>query len=345
MARTALNIRMTPDALIYSLIAGIFSIVVMMMPVVKASRISIVELKQKRARKWKAPWWQKAFLDFLLLGIALYGLNDYIKQGFVRLTVEKAGIESPIDPLMFSILALFIFGAGLLFLRIYPLFIKLIHRIGKKAWPPVIYSSFIQVSRTSGREQFLMLFLVLTMSVGIFSANSARTINQNIEDRVNYSVGSDMNLKTVWKSNEVTDTGMSGPPATTSYSQEPVIYIEPPFSLMGQIEDTLAAAKVFRTDGASIRIGSETKKGQIMAINPYDFGKVVWKSESLLPHHINEYLNLMDYSPQSVIVSEAFRQEYGLEQGDTVSYSWSGQAYLEGVIVAFSEFWPGINPL
>ena len=344
VSRTALNIKMTPDALLYSVIAGIFSIVVMMIPVVKASRISIVELKQKKARKWKAPWWQKAFLDIILLGVSLYGLNDYVRQGFVRLAVEEAGIQSPIDPLMFSILSLFIFGAGLFFLRIYPLLIKLIHRLGNKAWPPVVYSSFIQVSRTSGREQFLMLFLVLTVSVGIFSANSARTINQNIEDRVSYSIGADMKMQTVWQSNEVSDVGGMGEPESVSYNDAPIIYLEPPFTAMTNIEGTEAAAKVFRTDGATIRVDSESKGGQVMAVNPYDFGRVAWSSSSLLPHHLNEYLNLMDYSPQSVIVSEAFRQEYGLEQGDTVSYSWNGQSYLEGVIVAFTEYWPGINP-
>lgn len=344
VARTRLAIKMTPDALIYSVAAGVFSVVVMMIPVIKASKISIVELKQKKARKWNVPWWQKAFLDVILLGLSLYGLNDYVSQGPARLATDKLGIQAPIDPFMFIILTLFIFGAGLLFLRIYPLLIKLIHRVGKKAWSPVLYSSFIQVSRTSGREQFLMLFLVLTVAVGIFSANSARTINQNIEDRVNYSIGSDIKLQTVWRSNEVSGEDMSDGREMTTSNNDSVIYMEPPFSLMNNIEGTAHAAKVFRTDKVTIRVDSESLKGEIMAINPYEFGNVVWKSENILPHHINEYLNLMDYSQKAVIVSEAFRQEFGLEQGDTITYSWSGQSHLEGVIVAFAEYWPGINP-
>ena len=344
VARTALPIKMTPNALFYSLIAGVFSVFVIMIPVFKASKVSIVELKQKKSRKWNAPLWQKMFLDVILLGLSLYGLNDYLRQGQTRLVVEQAGSQMPLDPFMFIILTLFVLGAGLLFLRIYPLIVKAVLAIGKKLWPPTLYSSFIHVSRTSGREQFLMLFLVLTVSVGIFSANSTRTINQNIEDRVYYNVGSDMKMQIFWRSNEssMEDT-MSGQ-APSSYGEEKIIYIEPPFSTMSNIEDTEYAAKVLRAGNANIRVDSESENGEVMAIDPYDFGKVVWQSDNFLSHHINEYLNLMSYSPNAVIVSKAFATEYGLVTGDTLSYTWSGQQYMEGVIVAFAEYWPGINP-
>ncbi|MCK5128403.1 MAG: FtsX-like permease family protein, partial [Clostridiales bacterium] len=50
ISRTALQIKMVPNAILFAVIAGLFSIVVMMIPVLYASRISIVELKQKKAR-------------------------------------------------------------------------------------------------------------------------------------------------------------------------------------------------------------------------------------------------------------------------------------------------------
>ena len=341
VSRTALPIKMTPNAILYSIIAGVFSIFVMMLPVLKASKISIVELKQKKARKWKAPLWQKMFLDVMLLGLSLYGLNDYLRQGQTRLIVEQSGSQLPLDPFMFIILTLFVLGAGLLFLRIYPLVVKAVLGLGKKMWPPTLYSSLIHVSRASGREQFLMLFLVLTVSIGIFSANSTRTINQNIQDRTYYEIGSDMKLQTVWMNNEAPEDPMSaGPPA----GQESIIYIEPLFSRMSEIADTEHAAKVLRAEDAVFRIDTESIKGEVMAVNPYDFGMVVWKSDSLLPHHINEYLNLLSYSPTAVIASKAFATEYELKVGDTFSYTWEGQQYMEGVIVAFAEYWPGINP-
>ena len=344
VSRTALPIKMTQNAVLYSLLAGVFSIGVIMAPVFKASKVNIVELKQKKSRKWNAPWWQKIFLDVILLGVSLYSLNDYMRQGQVRLAVEDAGLKAPIDPFMFIILTLFILGIGLFFLRIYPLIIRMVYSLGKKKWSPSLYSSFIHVSRTSGREQFLMLFLILSLAVGIFSANSARSINQNIEDRAGYDVGCDMKLMQYWRSNEASDTATPYESEPQTSNEREIIYKEPPFSIISGLEGTENAAKVFRADSVTVKADSQTKKGELMAINPYDFGKVVWKSENLLPHHINEYLNLMSYSKAAVIVSEAYRDELGLEVGDSIMYSWARQASLEGIIVAFAQYWPGINP-
>ena len=345
VSRSALPIKMTPNAIFYSILAGLFSIIVMMIPVLSASKISIVELKQKKARKWKAPFWQKIFLDVILLGAALFGLNSYLRQGETRMIVESAGAEAPLDPFMFVILTLFILGAGLLFLRVYPYIIKLVYLLGKKIWHPVLYSSFIQVGRSSGREQFLMLFLVLTIAVGIFSANSARTINQNIEDRVYYENGCDIKLQVEWKSNEVKDYGGMGSMQEIELDKdEPVLYIEPPFEMIANLSETIAAAKVYMPDNVIIKLPEKSKKGILMAVNPDKFGEVTWKSKSFLPHHINEYLNLLTYSPNAVIVSEKIREEYGMQVGDTLSYSWGGQSSLDGIIVAFVKYWPSINP-
>jgi putative ABC transport system permease protein len=343
VSRSALPIKMTSDAILYSVIAGIFSIVVMMMPVVSASKISIVELKQKKARKWNVPLWQKMFLDVILLGISLYGLNSYQRQEEVRKIVSAVGEEVPLDPFTFVILTLFIFGAGLLLLRIYPYFIKFLYFIGRKIWSPVMYSTFIQVGRSSGREKFLMLFLVLTISIGIFSANSARTINQNTEDRVYYKNGCDVVLKAQWASNKKIDPFGLGIPGATA-SKEPIIYVEPPYNMISGMTDTVAAAKVFKPNDVSITVGGRCKRGVLMAITPDKFGEVVWKSNKLLPHHMNEYLNLLTYAPNAIIVSEDFRKEFGVKAGDSINYKWENNSLVEGVVVAFVKYWPSINP-
>lgn len=343
VSRSALPIKMTTDAILYSIIAGIFSIIVMMIPVVSASKISIVELKKKKARKWNAPWWQKLFLDVILLGISLYGLDGYLRDEKIQNLVSVTGEEVPIEPFTFVILTLFILGAGLLFLRIYPYIIKFIYFVGKKIWTPVLYSTFIQVSRSSGREQFLMLFLVFTISIGIFSANSARTINQNTEDRVYYKNGCDVVLKAQWASNKKIDPFGLGIPGATE-SDEPIIYVEPPYNMISSMTDTVAAAKVFKPNDVSINVGGRCKRGVLMAITPDKFGEVVWKSNNLLPHHINEYLNLLTYAPHAIIVSEEFRKEFGVEAGDSINYKWENNKLIEGVVVAFVKYWPSINP-
>jgi putative ABC transport system permease protein len=52
----------------------------------------------------------------------------------------------------------------------------------------------------------------------------------------------------------------------------------------------------------------------------------------------------MTTSPDSVIVSSAF-QELGYKVGDTVHYSWGKQSEVDGIIYAFVDYWPSLNPL
>jgi hypothetical protein len=62
-------------------------------------------------------------------------------------------------------------------------------------WPPLLESGpvciFHQISRSNGQEQFLMIFLILALSIGLFNANAARTINRNTEDSIRCEIGAD----------------------------------------------------------------------------------------------------------------------------------------------------------
>src|SRR5690606_41545894 len=46
---------------------------------------------------------------------------------------------------------------------IYPWILMGIYKIGERFWPVSLYSTFLQVSRSSRQYQFLMLFLVMTI--------------------------------------------------------------------------------------------------------------------------------------------------------------------------------------
>ena len=87
---------------------------------------------------------------------------------------------------------------GLFLLRIYPWVIKLIYRIGRKWWPPYLYSTLLQVGRSTTQYQFIMLFIIMTLATGIFSASAARTMNKNVEEKIHYKNGADIVLQTEW---------------------------------------------------------------------------------------------------------------------------------------------------
>ncbi|MGI5900609.1 MAG: ABC transporter permease [Christensenellales bacterium] len=349
VSRTAIYIEITPTVIFYSLITVIFSVLTMVLPAIAYSKIGIVEHKTKSARK-KTLLWKKLGLDFILLALSGYGLYSYNKR---MLTMAVTGMDAnavPIDPLLFVMSTLFIVGVGLLFVRIYPYLVRLVFLIGKKAWSPVMYASFLQVSRSGGQEAFLMLFLVMTLSTGLFSANAARTLNTNITDRVQYALGADIVVKPYWKSNEVIiasdEGGSSQVPSLGGFANDKIItYIEPEFSPYYSIEGVQSVARVFKKAQVTASLGTKNTSAGMMAINSADFGRTAFMPDGLLPFHWYEYLNLMTLEKKACLISTEFADEFGIKVGDTIKMSWERQAPMELRVYGIVDYWPTYKPI
>ncbi|HHY82475.1 MAG TPA: ABC transporter permease [Clostridiales bacterium] len=344
--RMALPVSLSVKAYQYSMLAILLFMVTMLIPASSASKTTIVQYKQKKSRIQKQPLWKKLFLDIILLGISIYGLYTYeMYQKFIHFAdVEASSIS--IDPLLFVTSTMFIIGAGLLFLRIYPILISAVFWLGKKRWSPVFYASFIEVGRSGGQNQFLMLFIVVTLSIGIFNANAARTLNTNYEERIRYQNGADIVVQAYWPNNAkpVIDPYQTGMVPNMG-QQEPIQYQEPPFGPFKNLKGVQSAAKVFVRDKVSVTLpDARASKVTLMGIIPDEFGRTTWFRNGLLPHHINEYLNLMALDPRAVLLSASFKEKYGVKEGDSIFITWEDQGVFEAIVYAFIDYWPTYNP-
>ncbi len=82
-----------------------------------------------------------------------------------------------VDPMLFLCASLFIISAGLVALRIQPLIVKkLVYVITKRFLKPASFASFLQILRSRGKQSFMMVFLMLTVALGIYNTTVARTI-------------------------------------------------------------------------------------------------------------------------------------------------------------------------
>jgi putative ABC transport system permease protein len=68
----------------------------------------------------RAPLWQRIFLDIILLGLSLYSLYRLNAQLKLQRETGIVGTEADLDFLLFLSSTIFILGAGLFFLRLYP---------------------------------------------------------------------------------------------------------------------------------------------------------------------------------------------------------------------------------
>ena len=336
VSRKALQVRYTADVWLYGCGAALLSMLAMVLPSIRYARLSIVAQKQKK-RKSDKPWFQRFYLDILLLGVSLYGL--YTFNGQKAALAQKVLEGEGLDPLLYLSSSLFVIGAGLVALRIVPLIAWLVYNIGKKQWSPAMYSSFLQVMRTRSSQGYIIAFLVITLAIGIFNAQTARTINANEENRIAYMNGADIVLQEAWEDNR---DEAQNPDDLIGFQLR---YTEPDFGKYNALEGAEVITKVMYDEGAycSLKEGSRSVPCLLMGINVKEFGECVDFQTDLLPVHWYEYLNAMAVSPRAVLVSTNL-QDFGYELGDSIYYRSAEGNRCHGIIYGFVDYWPGYNP-
>lgn len=345
VSRAALPARVDARVVLCGVGAAALSVLTMVLPAMRFSRASIVSQKRAKRAGRGMPWWQKAGLDVLLLGVSLYGLYSFSAQ---RDALYQRVLEGQmLDPLLFLSASLFILGAGLLCLRLLPLLVRLVFALGRRWWSPALFASFLQVSRTRGSQGFIMVFLMVTIALGIFNSTAARTIGDNAERNTRYSIGADVVLREAWKDNSAALTA-SGPmdaaTASSSTSEQDVRYVEPEFEGYAALDEVESATRVLNDNDITVSLpdGNLLKGVRLMGIHTSEFGRTAWFDESLLPVHWYNYLNAISQNAEAILVSENM-MDYGYQLGDVINYRNSAGKSARGVIYGFVPYWPTYN--
>ncbi len=346
--RARLPIRLTEEAYRYAAVAACACLVTLMVPAIAATRVTIVGHKQQIARRVQTSLWHKTFVDFLALGAAFYGLWTFRRRLH---DLQQLGLhegELNLDPLQFAVPALFMLGAGLLLLRLYPWLLRAIYWLGRRWWPPSIYAALLQVGRSSGQYQFLMIFLILTIATGIFSASAARTINANTEERIRYVNGADLVLTVNW----VNDAPPPGrdvvrPEASAELAgPRRIHYLEPAYEPYRTLPGVEHAAKVFTKSGAAFAVGDKSGKATLIGIDTDEFGRTAWFRDSLLlAYSFNEYLNLIAADTSAVLISGTLADMTGAKAGDTIWIGWPEAESQPFQVYGVLDYFPTFNPL
>ncbi|MDE6724759.1 MAG: ABC transporter permease, partial [Ruminiclostridium sp.] len=262
--RTGIAAKLSVTAFIYALAAVLVFFVTTMIPIIPASKLTIVEYKQSKTKVRKTALWELCGIDIILIGLSVtfyFLYTNFTNEAISEGTFEATG---QIDPLIFVFSSCLILGLGLFFVRIYPYVLKLIYKAGRLLWTPAQYMALTSVSCAGGsKERFLMLFLILTFSYGIFSANTARAINNNKSDMIYYQNGADIVITEYWPETEYS----SGDSTEKAYK-------EPDFSRYKELTGVESVAKVLYDDNAKLYSGGkngETVKA--MAVEPISFAK------------------------------------------------------------------------
>lgn len=332
------------NMLLYGLVAAVLGIVCVLIPVIARSGVTIVQQKANMNTKGKMLW-EKFFFDIILLGVSLYLLHNF-NQSVDKIRL-RALEGTKMDPMIFLDSVLFIIALGLFLLRLVHYLVKFVYFIGRKRWKPATYASFLQITRNFSKQGFISVFMILTVALGLFNADAARTINQNHEDRIVYENGADVVLQENWKMH-VFFVGQG----QTDYE-----FIEPDsVKYESLVKQGLCTnmTRVMRTDKVAIGKGGKSVKNcEMMGINTKEFGETAYLKDELNQDvHWYTYLNELATHTGGIIISRNLADALEVKVGDSLNCKRLGDTVLQsdktrgemsGKIVAIVDAWPGYD--
>lgn len=333
--RTGIAAKLSVTAFIYSLIAVAVFFITTILPIIPASKLTIVQYKQSKTKVQKTALWEYCGVDIILIGLSVtfyFLYTHFTNESIANGTFIATG---QINPLVFVFSTCLILGLGLLFVRLYPHLLKLISLIGRPFWTPSQYMALSTVSCAGGsKERFLMLFLILTFACGLFSANTARAINNNKEDMIYYKNGADITVMEYW----LEQSYSVGEQVMTSYQERD-------FSRYEELAGVESAAKVLISKEAKVNTGrKDISDVTMMAVEPDKFAQTAWFRDDLLPVHWYNYCNALTNYSAGVLISSSMAEKYDVENGDEITVRWKGNDPLSVTVLAIVDYWPGINP-
>ncbi|MFB9279960.1 FtsX-like permease family protein [Cohnella cellulosilytica] len=352
--RKAIPVGFSTDGILAGVAAVLVAIAATVIPALVFTRTSIVDYKRQMARGDRRPFWQKWFIDVLLLGVAGYGWYLFNERQMVTFKTGMTTDQLNVQPFLFFVPALSIFAAGLVFLRLFPLLLKLFNAIGKKVLPVPFYLTLTQLSRSAKSYYPLMILLILTLGLGVYNSSAARTIGLNSEERIMYKYGTDVVVQTVWEGTPEFKPpsqqgggsgggsggggGQGDRPAPTKFN-----YNEPPFEVFRTLPGVEHAARVLQTKSSLTISGKTAGQATIMGIDNVDFARVGWLRKDMYQINPYKYLEWMGQVPEGAFISSNVAKKFDLKRGDMVQTVIQEQT-IEFIILDVVPYWPSLYP-
>jgi putative ABC transport system permease protein len=311
-ADTTLRIALNNASLRAGAIAIALALLAQVLPTLSASRDTIITYKQEQARTAGKPWYQRIWLDLLLLIPTIYGFYLLQQQGSLIAVGEEPLNDPFANPLLFLLPALGIFALTLFFLRILPWLMEAFSWLLFRTNSVGLLMAVRHLARTPRAYATPLILLVLTVSLSVFTASLALTLDYQLFDDYLYRTGADLNLEGPGKEFGVASqfAALAGPNAQPASRS---IFL--PLGEYLQFPEVEAAARV-GSYTAIARVGNTAHPATFYGIDRTDFPAVGFWRYDFAPYRLGSLVNLLAASPEGVLVANSFLEETGLNVGD-----------------------------
>ncbi|MGB5052322.1 MAG: ABC transporter permease, partial [Caldilineaceae bacterium] len=161
---THLRLSLSQTVMRFGLGALAVTLIAQVIPTFNAAKHTIVTYKMEQARSLMPPWWQRAWLDIILLIPAGYGIYLLQQQGGIALPGQASGNSLFENPLLFLVPALGIFALTLVALRFLPPVMSFLAWVSARTNAVGLLLAARHLARNRGLYTAPMILLVLTLS-------------------------------------------------------------------------------------------------------------------------------------------------------------------------------------
>jgi putative ABC transport system permease protein len=353
--RSNLRVGVTMATAQFGVAAVGLALLAQVVPTFGAARHTIVTYKQERARTLRPPWWQRAWVDVLLLIPVAYGVYLMRKQGGIALQLGGAGIVGdPLqNPLLFLLPALSVFALTLFVLRLLPALMVAIAWIASHTRGVGVLLAVRQLSRATGLYAAPLVLLILTLSLSAFTASLAQTLDTHLHDQKHYEIGADIRL--VERGDPYGSSGQSsGATSEEGGEEEEYHWVFLPVSEHLKVPGVRAAARVGRY-AAFTQLSGGRQVGTFIGVDRFDFPQVAFWRRDFAPASLGSLMNALAIYPDGVLVPRSFMGQHGLKVGDAFRVKVNTIAYgggttdldvkVAGGFDLFPTWYPADGPL
>lgn len=298
-------------------------------PALRSARISIVE--QERTRAATRPFWQRAWLDVLLVLPTWYAYDQLASQGTLAAMVQDRTAELFSDPLLILVPALFVLTAGLLIMRLFPLLMLILDRIASWTNLFTTHLALRQLGRHSHRYINPLLLVIVSLSLGIYTYSMALSLDQWLIDRVRYQVGALVTFEPY-----LPPGGGGGPGGQTTNPDGLGIWI-PTMDEFEALPSVYAAARVGDYQAEVEVAGGEELRLRYLAVDRLDFSDVAWYRADFAPDSLGGLMNRLALQSNHILLPRPLLARLNLREGEEITLRVSmaaGQYVQDQFVVA-----------
>lgn len=329
---TPLEINLTPTVLLAGGFTALLAASSGLLLAWRTTQQTITSFKQQ-SRRVTAPWWQRAYIDVLLLLVAYYALYTLSQQGGLVTTAE----DPFSDPLTFLGPTLFAFGHTLLLLRWWPRFLALITRIVAYGQSIALLLALRELIRSGKRYRGGMLMMCFTLSLTAFTASMASTIDRSLVDSVNYRIGADVVLVTV-------STARTG--VTSTGTRRIVGFNTLPATDLLTIPGIEQVSRVGRYEGRLI-LPDQVLDGVVLGVDRSAMPAIARFRVDYADESIASVFNKLAGRREGILINESTFKQHRLQLGQEVNYRITAleTTYdIRAPIVGVVKYFPTLNP-